>query len=453
MPAGGGGRLGAAVVVTPALDFGAGRGGAFTVTAAVRDPGGAWSAPRTVVPGKSRPETDAVAAVSERGDAALAVTTSDRDAGPARLLVARRAPGGAFAAPVTVLTTHVGERDPAVRLGFAAGGELRGRLDARRGLRVRPRRGDRPAGRPVRPVQRIGGAVAPMPPGLAVAPDGRALLAFAAGGQIQVAERAPGAGFGPAAPLGAAADPIGDDLAVASGAGGAAVVAWQGVVGRGVSAAVRPAGGAFGAPVTLRRAAPTSERDGNDSGPIDIGFAEDLLFGGHLGVAVAGDRATVVWPRDAVTRGLCWRGADAASVPLAGGPTAAELLGSPLRDVGSEAPLTLADGTAAVAWGDAADAGGDRVHLALAGPRLPRRAGRRVSAWGGRAWCAARRRCACRSAAPRRATCGSSPPATARASRCPAPAAGPPGWPPPAAASTCGSPPERRAARTWRCGS
>ena len=212
-----------------------------------------------------------------------------------------------------------------------------------------------------------------MPPGLAVAPDGRALLAFVAGGRCRVAERAPGGAFAPGAAE-RRGRPAGDELEVALGSGrrGGGGLAGRGRPRRerGRAARRRRLRGAGDAPA--RR--PDLRARRHDSGPIDIGFAEDLLFGGHLGVAVAGDRATVVWPRDAVTRGLRWRGADAASVPLAGGPTAAELLGSPLRDVGSEAPLTLADGTAAVAWGDAADAGGDRVHLALAGAAAPRRA-------------------------------------------------------------------------------
>ncbi len=342
----------------------------YAVAAVVRDPGGAWRKPQIVTAAR-RPETNYVAAVSERGDAALAVTTSSADPGPFRLLVARRAPGGAFAAQVTLLTTAKGEREPAVRLGYAADGELVAAWTHSDAGKFALDVAIAPPGGPFGPPQRVA-AVDPDGPGLAVAPDGRALLAFVAGGRMRVAERAPGApGFAAPLDLGSASDANGEDVALALDPGGAAAVAWQGLVDRAVTAAARPAGGAFAPPVALDR--PTgpmvSDQTSPGSGdPIDVRYAEDLIFGGRLGVALGGGQATVTWPHDALTRGLSWRGVRAASLPLAGGPKTVQLLGSPLRDVVSETPLALADGRPAVGWADDLDfITGGRIHLAATG--------------------------------------------------------------------------------------
>jgi hypothetical protein len=372
---------GAAVVVAPVLDPYS-SGPHYEVTAVVRDAGGAWRKPQ-VVTAAAELETSYAGAVSERGDAALAVTTSVADGGPFRLLVARRAPGGAFAAPVTLLTTAKGDREPAVRLGYAAGGELVAAWTRSAGRRFALDVAIAPPDGPFGPPQRIA-TVAPDPPGLAVAPDGRALLAFVAGGRVQVAERAAGGpGFGAPVAVGPVTDLNGEDIAPALGPGGAAAVAWQGVLDRGVTVAARPAAGPFGAPVVLAPA-DTGPMVGDETGPgsggdpIDGRFAEDDLFGGRLGVALAGGQAAVSWPQKAVSHGLAWRGVRAATLSLAGGPATVQRLGSPLRDIVSETPLALADGRPGVAWADAG--GGDgRLHLALASaPALPAAAAPRL---------------------------------------------------------------------------
>jgi hypothetical protein len=116
------------------------------------------------------------------------------------------------------------------------------------------------------------------------------------------------------------------------------------------------------------------DQTGPGSGaPIDQEAVDDTSFGGRVGVALAGDRAVVAWPVRTAVHGLAWRGVRAATVPLAGGAVASQLLGSPLRDVASETPLALADGAPAVAWADDRgptrdrDVVDGRLHLAVAG--------------------------------------------------------------------------------------
>jgi hypothetical protein len=358
---------GAGVVVVPNLQGFAGH--PYSLVVAVRDPGGAWGRTKALAPA-DEPETNYVAAVSERGDAAVAVTTDRSDLGSFPLLVARRAPGGAFGPPVTLLRSDKQDREPAVRLGYAAGGELVAAWTHADGRRFALDAAIAPPDGPFGPTQRIA-TVAPDAPGLVVAPDGRALLVFVAGGRTRVVERAPGAaGFAPPVALGRATDLNGDEIAAALGPDGAAAVAWRGIEDRGVTAATRPAAGAFGPPVVLARPL-TGPMAGDETGPgtgdpIDL-EDEDPALGGHLGVAVAGGEATLSWPQAAVTRGIAWRGVRVATVPLAGGHAGLQLLGSPLRDAVSQTPLTLADGTPAVAWADDRDRAGGRVHLAVAG--------------------------------------------------------------------------------------
>ena len=90
-------------------------------------------------------------------------------------------------------------------------------------------------------------------PALAVAPDGRALVAVPDGESLRVAERAPGGGFAAPARVAAAQDERGVWTSVAIGAGGEAAVAWHGDLRDGAGVVTRSAAGAFGAPVTLSK--------------------------------------------------------------------------------------------------------------------------------------------------------------------------------------------------------
>ena len=98
------------------------------VVAVVRDPGGAWSAPLTVVPiTETSPTLSVTADVSDRGDVIVAMkafTIDDKDlnAPPrSRFLAARRAPGGTFGAGEQLGAAAVALGD--IEVGIAATGE------------------------------------------------------------------------------------------------------------------------------------------------------------------------------------------------------------------------------------------------------------------------------------------------------------------------------------------
>ena len=99
---------------------------------------------------------------------------------------------------------------------------------------------------------------------LAVGDAGHALLAFATGTDVFVAERAPGADFGPAGRVGQAADLAGIFPTAAVGPDGAAVVAWLRQLDGVMSAVVRERPGPFGAPLTITR-------------PVRLGISRTLL--------------------------------------------------------------------------------------------------------------------------------------------------------------------------------
>jgi hypothetical protein len=346
----------------------------FHVTATARDPGGAWAKPQTLAR-RSAPPPSLVAAVSERGDAALAWTeTKEFLTGPYRLRLARRAPGGAFGPPVTVLTTAAADDpSPGVRMGFSAAGELimawvrRDRSGI--GLEV----AIAPAGGPLGAPQRIGPIRAGAAPGLAVAPDGSALLSYATGNEVRVAERPPGGAFGAPVKVAAAEDVFAVETHAALAPGGAAAVAWQSVFQGGVGMVTRAGPGAFRPAVALARSHTIPPATAKIVAEIlkglgDLGDFGAVGFGGGLQVALAGDSAVATWTRQRRVDGLRTRELRVGALPLAGGRLELQTLGGTLRDVRSAAPVALPDGRAAVAWTDEGekDAHG-RVHLAVAG--------------------------------------------------------------------------------------
>jgi hypothetical protein len=88
-------------------------------------------------------------------------------------------------------------------------------------------------------------------PGLAVAADGTRTVAWLDNGRVLVAQAAPDSAYGAAAQLPSAG--YARDVQVVQGTDGTVVVAWLSNAGQGnaVQIAVRPPGGAFGAPVTI----------------------------------------------------------------------------------------------------------------------------------------------------------------------------------------------------------
>jgi len=359
----------------------------FQLQVAVREPGGTWS-PLAALDDADELGGPLAAAVSDRGDAVVAwVRTRDGRIPVHRLVVARRTAGGPFGPPQVVATLRTPSGPPPLQVGISASGE------ALVAWSVPPRidpdslaLDDRPgsvdvavAGPQARFAVTHGVAQSSQlsAPALAVARDGRALLAAFDGESVRVAQRAPGQPFGVAAPVARAADALSIQPGVALGPGGAAVVAWSGRAQGGAGVVTRPDAGAFGAPVTITR--PRSLH-GSDT----VLLAVLRLFAGALGGALASlsddvsvnTTATITADgRALITSGGA--GGDlglpvlrAASLPVAGGHLDAQAVSGTLRDPGQNTPVTLADGRTAVAWADNRPGlleGGGRLHLALEG--------------------------------------------------------------------------------------
>jgi len=329
----------------------------------LREPGATtWSAAATLA--GAQPLSTPSVAVSERGDAAIAwVEESD----PAkrisyRLRVARRPAGGPFGAPQT-LATLKGPLPPDVFAGVSASGET---IVA---WITRPS-GKAPAGPVAAAIAPAGGAFAtPVRVGaaseaaLAVAPDGRALAALAGGGEMLVAERPPGGAFGAPAHVADAPDLLAVLPTVAIRPDGGAVVAWQGLAEQSISAVTRTAAGAFGGTLVIART-PLSGGDPIQAaveriftvtlGGANFGASQLDPGGGDLRAAIAPDgRALLTWAGLRTRSGIStWVAPRMAAFPLAGGHLDAQVLGGPLRNAGSIAPVLLPGGAPTVAWTD-----------------------------------------------------------------------------------------------------
>jgi hypothetical protein len=152
------------------------RGG---VRVALRDPGARFAAPSalSLPPGRDGDYDDLAAAVSPRGDAVVAALESG--GGRSRVVAFRRAPGGAFGAPEQVATWR---RDDPFGQGLAAGVDGDGRVTlawARQmtSISAAIETASAAAGRAFGAPSRVG-TTQQSDPSLAVAADGRALLAF-----------------------------------------------------------------------------------------------------------------------------------------------------------------------------------------------------------------------------------------------------------------------------------
>lgn len=333
----------------------AGQDSSDSLNAVVRDPGGGyWSAPAVVAAASGddwRPSRDSAVAVSDRGDAVVAWTDSRyaSSGSASRIWMARRSPGGRFEAPM--LLAGPGELDDrALEAGVAATGEAfvlwTEPVDesSHRVMLATAAPGSAPT------IAEVGRQSWASRPALAVAPDGRALVALPERDGLAVIERGPGEPFGPPVPLAATRDGVGTRASAALGPGGEAIVTWSGFSVGGVEAATRRGPGTFDPPRTLAR--------GNAAPPFDpylssygfqLALAPDAYdFGGADPEAtMTGDgRALVSW--NSRRDGLEY--ADVAAVALNGSPAVA---GSAL--IAEQYPqsvtgLTLPDGAPAVAW-------------------------------------------------------------------------------------------------------
>lgn len=336
----------------------------------VRAPGGDWSEP-TRFPGSGHLSTGHVAvAVSETGDA-LVVWQAVAPRRRVRIHAARRIAGGAFSAPVMIAErrqelARVDGSSDWFAAGIANGGEA---IVAWTGLPLErpPHRTDvrvaiaPPGGAFGAPVK-VGEQTGHSRPSLAMAPDGRALLALADLARVQIWERTAGAPFGSPAPVAAVGDPLGTRTTAALGANGQAVVAWSGTGLGGVRAAIRRSAGPFSG------ALPTAAADRRikyDVWAATTGATQDLPagtwgFGGaDVRASIANGIALLGWSGP---RGLT-RAANLATYPLLMGSGVRQTIGGELADAWHAFPLALADGTVALAWTDPG-----RLRLATGAP-------------------------------------------------------------------------------------
>lgn len=358
---------------------------------------------RTTTLGRIRPGSDGqvAAAVSPRGDVLVAWVDGDaatlESSGRARIMVARRPPGGSFGAPEQLAPLRpLGEGELLLTAGLDAAGAAtvawaRPVPGGRRisGLSVVEVRSAPPAAR-FGATQRLAGRAQDTSDlRLETAPDGRALLAYSANEAVTAFERAPGrvrftelARFGGSLRSGAA------EPAIALRPDGAAVIAWRfdtfdGST-PGVRAAMRAGPGGLGPALTIDRTRGPSPGGGSFLGLGDPPFAPIDQDNLALSAALAGDgRVVLAWT---VPRGLPFGDRPLGPRGVAGrldrGFGAAMSLGCPCRDTNGIAALLDATGAPAVAWTDNLSnfglgaeaplaAGGGRLHLAYPGRAAP----------------------------------------------------------------------------------
>jgi hypothetical protein len=353
------------------------------VRVALREPGGTWGPHSDVAALADVASAHPLAAgISERGDALVAVAGVN-DAKRFEVVAARRAPGGAFGPAQTLFTAGEGASSQArVLAGVAANGDsivawsFQAQANKPRELWA----AIAPASGPFAAAVKLGTLRVASSFSLAVGDGGQALLGFATGDDVVVAERAPGGSFGPAARVGTSSDLVLVTVAAAIRADGGAVVAWQNALAGDVQAALRSGPGAFAAPVALAPKSglrfPKSVLDlyaelvkTETPGSFTSSAAGPDDDGGDARASITPDgRAVVTWAGVAKRNGVWWSPPLVASIPLTGGPPSQAVLGAELREAGATAALTTANGTLGVAWADNGDNERDgRLHLALEG--------------------------------------------------------------------------------------
>ncbi len=371
-----------------------GFGGKAYVRAALREPGGAWGPPVNMLGLQEVASAHPLAAdVSARGDALVAQAgTSDQR----RLVVvaARRASlpraerssplrSGAFGAGETVFTAPKGASSQ-VRLlaGVSASGEavLAWSFQVADGKPRELWAAIAAAGGPFAAPVKLGSLRARSSFNLAVADDGRALLAFVDGDDVRLAERRAGRRLRRAGDRGTRRRRDMVTAATAVRADGGAIVAWSADLAGDVQAVLRTQPGAFGAPVTIapknglrfpKRILDIYDRffARDAAGSYTSSAAGDDNDGGDARATITADgRAVVTWVGPAPYGGVWGSPAHVATIPLAGGAPSSAALGAELREAGSTTALTTADGTLGVAWADNGSRERDgRLHLALEG--------------------------------------------------------------------------------------
>src|SRR3954471_16734861 len=344
-----------AAVVLQQLDEGIG--------VAVRDRGGSFG-PVQTLGNRDAPIDDPAAAVTPRGDVVVGWTEKVlvKSEIRARLLVARRPAGGTFGAPIELQAPkHYDFARPRLALGVQDDGTVvalwsEGADGPRALLRSAVAVPEAPFG----PSQVVTPLLELAAFSVTVAPDGRALALASEPTRSLVFERPPGGTFARVADLrdasffGAPAAALRPD--------GAAIVAWQDL-----DAQVVVLRGDGPGPFRRERVGPRPEDPfGPELAEIDDAPDDDGGRGMHPAFAPDG-RAILAWAPGHTLGRLDWGAATVATFP--GG---VQTLSGPLRDTDSITPVMLADGTAAVAWSDAAAGGSPLLHLAVEGaPAAP----------------------------------------------------------------------------------
>ena len=391
----------------------------------VADPGGPFSAPRTL---GAYAATDVDVAVARSGAAVVAWaeilpgrgrlprTDPFRPRGAKlRVFAARRRPGEPFGAPELVAAGPSG--------GFG-GGEVSAGIDASgavtlvwpRGLPSRGPIGDlsavaassAPAGGRFGAPQVLSASVREGgEPSLAVAPDGGAIVAHSGNSRVHVYERRPGEDrFAKTATFGRGQELLSKPT-VSLRDGGGAVLAWEanGLRGSYIGTATRESVGVLGTPREVARLRPVDTwislvvaiaRDEPAFPPPDEGnlaLRSALAPGGRFVLSWAGTRRLPFRDRPLAVR--------AATGILGQAPGPARTLGCPCRTANGAVPFALPGLGPAVAWTDNRTepsfrdseyaAGGGRLHVyvpsgrtpASPAPRLTLRARRgQVLRWG-----------------------------------------------------------------------
>jgi hypothetical protein len=352
-----------------------GDGAGDEIVATVRDPGGAWGTPVGFPFTVGSWVYDLDTAVADSGDAVVAWTERDPEADRYRMRLARRPAGGGFGPAETIGGESVA--DGVLEAGVAATGETFALTATRESDRL-----------PLRAPVRV--AIAPRDgsfgtfagvglmawrsqAALAVAQDGRALVALPDGANVLVAERTPGEGFAAPRAVGAATDIVGVDADAALESGGAAAVAWEGSEERGSAIVTRTSAGAFTPPVAIRPRTPFTGDpffvSQTFASAFGIGSAFDARRSDTL--AITGDgHAALAGNRDDDVHGVYQLRASLTTVPLGGDRAETRIFGGVLGLSGHGSALSLADGTPALVWPERIGERGT-VHLAAQGAALP----------------------------------------------------------------------------------
>ena len=331
---------------------------------AVREPGGTWGPTQLIERKTGHTLDDPAAAVSPRGDVAVAWTdtTLVHDDLAARVLVMRRPAGGKFGAPIE-LQKRAPYRvaKPHVALGMQDDGTVLALWN--------PDNPDRESelvvfasaapGAPFGPAVRLSSNVDLHEFSLTVAPDGRALAVIDEGAHTPVLERPPGGAFARVADLGYTESFLGH-VAVALRADGAAIVAWQDLSDLQVMAIRRTGLGPFGKPE--RVGAEPKDPYGEELSDFVGGAPTDHEGRGLAGTFAGDGRPVLTWAPTATLGKLDWTPATVATFP-----GDVQALSGPLRDADSVTPVILADGRPAVAWSDVSSGGDSHLHLAIEG--------------------------------------------------------------------------------------